>query len=186
MNVDPDGHFLLSVFLIVTGISALIGGISGGVSAARSGQSFWKGFAAGAIAGAVGGAIAYAGGFLLSFVARGVSSFISSVANDLFQTGTLNFEKWGGFALDAAEDAVISMLYFNSVPVLTGKLLTPLAGKALKKGVETAISGMLDFKVDNFQAKNGVFSIPRILRSMRDDFWNSVYNRVATKVALPQ
>lgn len=192
MNVDPDGHFLLSVFLIVTGISALIGGISGGINAAMSGQSFWKGFFAGAIGGAVGGAIGFALGssLLATVAARWVGSFVGNIANELFQTGSWNFEKWGSFAMDAVQDAVISTLYFYPVsqlanklaPSTVGKLLPSFSKEAAEKLVSAVVTGPLDLGVDVFQTVVYNSTLPQIVRSGMDNFWDFMRNYTIPKL----
>ena len=192
MNVDPDGHFLLSVFLIVTGISALIGGISGGINAAMSGQSFWKGFVAGAIAGAIGGMLSFISlnPLVVTFFARAASSFAGSVLNDIFQTGSVNFEKWGSFAMDAVQDAVISTLYFYPVsqlasklaPSTVGKLLPSFSKEAAEKLVSAVVTGPIDFGVDAFQTMVYNSALPQIVRSGMDNFFDFMRNYTIPKL----
>ena len=188
MNVDPDGHFLISVFLIIVGISAL----SGGVSAAMSGQSFWKGFVAGAIAGALGGALGFILGssLLATVIVRGVSSFAGNVFNDIFQTGSVNFEKWGSFAMDAVQDALISTLYVypasqlasKLAPSTVGKLLPSFSKEAAEKLVGAVVTGPIDFGVDAFQTMVYNSALPQIVRSGMDNFFDFMRNYTIPKL----
>jgi RHS repeat-associated protein len=189
MNVDPDGHFSFLVFLAVVVASTLIGAVSGGVAAVRAGQNFWKGFAAGAIAGAIGGALSGLSGFLghslfFSLAGRISSSLSYSILNDKFQTGTVNWNNLGTYALDAAEDAMISVLYFKAVPALRGKFLPSITKDATERVVDSVISGVVDVMVDNFQLDIYSSSLSQTIRSSIDSFWTSMRDWTAPKMVL--
>ena len=176
MNIDPNGTFFWLAFLAVIGISALIGGVSGGVTAAMNGQNFWLGFAAGAIGGAVGGAISMIPGLGMfgNLLGRVVSSGIFNVANELFQTGTLENMDWGIFTFDLVADTVLSMLYVQWAQDFGVKIASAIGGKMLKilkEAMPSLITGLVDAFVDIFQTgtwfnkrlqekvKKGTFSI---------------------------
>lgn len=185
VNVDPDGHFLISVFLIIVGVSTLVGAVSGGVSAVRAGQSFWKGFAAGAIAGFIGGVVSGLSGFLghsllFSLAGRMISSFAYSIVNEKFQTGKVNWNNWDTYALDAVQDAAVSLLYFKAVPFLAGKvsssainfgnISSSFVQEALVEGSKVVATGMFEFGFDNFQFDIYKSTLPKIVSSWFDNF----------------
>ena len=129
MYTDETGEGILA-FLVVVGISALLGAIDGGVTAVVAEQDFWKGAAAGAIGGAVGGMIGFLSGGtpVGSLIARGVSSSIYNLGNEFFQTGTLTTNNLGLYAADVMMDVTYSLLYVGYFSGFSNQFLSTFLG----------------------------------------------------------
>ena len=129
MLTDETGEGILA-FLVVVGITALLGAIDGGVTAVVAEQDFWKGAAAGAIGGAVGGMIGFLSGGtpVGSLIARGVSSSIYNLGNEFFQTGTLTTNNLGLYAADVMMDVTYSMLYVGYFSGFSNQFLSTFLG----------------------------------------------------------
>ena len=85
MNVDPNGQFVVSIFVACIIGGALIGGILGGTTAYKNNQDIVAGIAAGALLGGVAGAIAgvAAAGGGTAMLAGALSSTASKATTDL-------------------------------------------------------------------------------------------------------
>ena len=106
MYSDPSGEGIASV-LIILGISILFNAIDGGITALMNGQNFGLGLLAGAISGVVAGFITY---FIphSALLARGASSAVFNILNEVFQTGGFDPKNLGIYAVDVALDVMLS------------------------------------------------------------------------------
>lgn len=109
MMVDPEGKFVMSIFIWSIIIGAIIGGTLGGYTAIQNGaelgsQQFWMGVGTGVLIGGAVGAIAgitLAGGglgYLTGGLSSVVNKFISDITSSVFY-GTNNFGSWEDYAV---------------------------------------------------------------------------------------
>ncbi|MDR1697865.1 MAG: RHS repeat-associated core domain-containing protein, partial [Erysipelotrichaceae bacterium] len=118
MLFDPDGHFVLSIFLISLGIGIAAGATLGGYTAIRNGADiwsgdFWIGVVTGALVGGAAGAIAGLGGAfltggLLSIAGKAVADLVSGASYDSFLDYLL--DEWQNYALAFAVGGLLKGL----------------------------------------------------------------------------
>ena len=137
--VDPDGTFILSVFLICLSVGAIAGGVAGGVTAAQNGSDILQGIFTGVLLGGAVGAIAGLGG---AYLMGGMSSIASKLISDAvasIASGTNCFGSWEDYSIAFIFGGLIKGANLgNGLNKFLDVAIRPLANQAVKMGTRNA------------------------------------------------
>ena len=153
MNVDPNGTFILSLFLICLGAGMVAGAVTGGITAYNNGYRGWDLVGQIALGGLTGAAIGAAVGLVAGMGTAAIIGGLSSVAGKFTSdvTASVISQSW---AFGSWEDYAISFVFGGIskglLKGLVGKYLlnvivSPLVTQVVQKGTRGA-----EFSIANY------------------------------------
>ena len=185
MNVDPTGHFILSLFIaaVIAGAVAgtVLGGTYGAVTAAANGQNIGWGILIGAVSGLFLGAIAGAAGYFMGPLLAGASTIASLSSGASFAVG-LSIALGGGFVVGFATDLATQAVNDQKVDLGSAAL------SGLQASLFTVISAMFGSSatgfIENLCVNFGSGILTSALSLLVDVVKNYFFNKGSSSIKL--